>query len=111
MADLQVRRHMAWHYPADLAAALLAFGLAPQPHTPPIVVRDGLNDLYRYELRRLRDRYLARTIAKPDYLAHVVVLRKKYWPLTLQVDGWERICAPPASASSPGYPARSGSQR
>ena len=68
------------------------FGLAPGRETPPSVVRDALNDLYRYELRRMRDALLAGRIAKPDYLDHVIALRKKYWPLTLPLDGWERLC-------------------
>jgi hypothetical protein len=93
---------MRWSYPPELADALAAFGLAPSPHTPPLVVRDALNDLYRFELRRLRDEYLAKRIAKPDYLAHVVVLRKKYWPLTLQLPAWERICG--ATVSEPSSP-------
>ena len=36
------------------------------------MVHEFLNDLYRYELRRLRDRLLRREIPKPDYYAHVV---------------------------------------
>ena len=91
-----------WRYPPDFVAALAAFGLVPTSRTPPVLVRDALNDLYRYELRRLRDRYLARAIAKPDYLAHVIVLRKKYWPLSLQIDGWERLCA--STAAEPSSP-------
>jgi hypothetical protein len=82
-----------WNYPDELLAALGAFGLAPGHATPPVVVRDALNDLYRYELRRMRERLRAGEIAKPDYLDMVIALRKKYWPLTLPLDGWERHCA------------------
>jgi len=81
-----------WNYPDELLLALGAFGLAPGRETPPSVVRDALNDLYRYELRRMRDALLAGRIAKPDYLDHVIALRKKYWPLTLPLAGWERLC-------------------
>ncbi len=81
-----------WQYPDELAEALARFGLAPTGRTPPLMVRTALNGLYRYELRRLRDRLLARQIQKPDYLAQVVVLRKKYWPLSLLPAAWERIC-------------------
>ena len=81
-----------WNYPDELLLALGAFGLAPGRETPPSVVRDALNDLYRYELRRMRDALRAGRIAKPDYLDHVIALRKKYWPLTLPLAGWERLC-------------------
>jgi hypothetical protein len=86
-----------WQYPRELGDALALFGLAPRPSTPPSVVRDQLNDLYRFELRRMRDRLRAGAIPKPDYLERVVALRKHYWPLTLPLLAWERICAGPES--------------
>ncbi len=86
-----------WSYPPELAEALATFGMAPSGHTSPTLVRTALNALYRYELRRLRDRYLARQIAKPDYLDVVVHLRKKYWPLSMLPEVWERICGNPDS--------------
>jgi hypothetical protein len=81
-----------WRYPPELSTALAGFGLAPSSVTHPRRVRDALNGLYRYELRRLRDRLLAREIEKPDYLAEVIALRKKYWPLSLLPEAWEDIC-------------------
>ena len=84
-----------WTYPDELLAALGDLGLAPTPATPPAAVRDALNDLYRYELRRLRDRLLAGGVAKSDYLDLVVALRKKYWPLTMPLDVWEKLCGLP----------------
>jgi hypothetical protein len=82
-----------WRYPSELRSALVGFGLAPVASTPPLLVREALNDLYRYELRRMRDRFLAGGIAKGDYNNLVIVLRKKYWPLTLTPDAWQRLCA------------------
>jgi hypothetical protein len=55
-------------------------------------VRQALNALYRFELRRERDRLLARKIARPEYLAIVIALRKKYWPLSMLPEVWEKIC-------------------
>jgi hypothetical protein len=81
-----------WSYPPELRDAVAAFGLSPGPATPPAVVRDQLNDLYRYELRRLRDRLRAGDVEKADYVGLVVGLRKKYWPLTLTPAAWEKIC-------------------
>jgi len=67
-----------FRYPEELLAALGAFGLAPRATTPPAVVRDALNDLYRFELRRMRDRLRAGHIAAADYYGLVVALRKHY---------------------------------
>ena len=83
-----------WTYPADLTAALLEFGLAPADRTDPLFVRDALNDLYRYELRRLRDRYLANEFEKHEFHEHVIRLRKKYWHLTLLPRTWTKVCLP-----------------
>ena len=71
---------------------LLAFGLKPTTATPPSLVRDALNDLYRFEIRRLRQRMVDGLVEKARYSDEVIVLRKKYWPLSLQHDKWELIC-------------------
>ena len=81
-----------WTYPPELADKLGEFGLAPRPGTPPRLVRDQLSDLYRYEIRRLRSRLLAGEFPKSDYTTHVISLRKKYWPLSLTPEQWEKIC-------------------
>ena len=46
-----------WLYPPDLRDALAGFGLAPRTDTPPALVRDAVSDLYRYEIRQLRDSF------------------------------------------------------
>jgi len=81
-----------WTYPDELRDTLLNFGLAPTAATPPSVVRDAMNDLYRYELRRMRDRLRAGVIEKAAYLDFVIALRRHYWPLTLPLPAWEKIC-------------------
>ena len=81
-----------WTYPAEWLDALGTFGLAPRPATPPRFVRDALNDLYRYEIRRLRDRLRSGIVAKPDYIGLVIALRKKYWLLSLVPEAWETVC-------------------
>jgi hypothetical protein len=81
-----------WSYPPEFLDALATLGLAPTAATPPAIVRDALNDLYRYELRRMRDELRLGRIPKAEYLGLVVALRKKYWPLTFSLDAWERIC-------------------
>ena len=84
---------MSWTYPSELIEALPRFGLAPRPDTSPRLVRDHLSDLYRYEIRVLRDRLLAKEFPKTDYIGHVIALRKKYWPLALTPEQWEEICS------------------
>ena len=82
----------SWSYPTELAEALLIFGLRPTSTTPPMVVCDALNDLYRYEIRRLRQRLLDGEVQKAHYVDEVITLRKRYWPLALQPRDWEKIC-------------------
>lgn len=84
--------HETWSYPPDLVEALQAYGLRPTPTTPPLVVRSALNDLYRYEIRRLRQRLLDGYVEKARYVDEVIALRKRYWPLSLQTGQWEKIC-------------------
>jgi hypothetical protein len=85
-------------YPPEFMEALGGLGLAPTPETPVELVRDALNDLYRFELRRLRDRHRRGELPKPQFLETVVRLRKKYWLLTLPLPGWKKICEPTSSA-------------
>lgn len=80
-------------YPPEFLESLAAFGLAPGPTTPPALVREALNDLYRYELRRERDRLRAGATEKSAYLDIVISLRRKYWLLSLTLPAWERACA------------------
>jgi hypothetical protein len=82
----------SWSYPPELLEALPSFGLLPRETTPPAVTRDALSDLYRYEIRRLRDRLRAGEVEKQDYQGLVIALRKKYWPLSLTPEAWEKIC-------------------
>lgn len=79
-------------YPPEFLDALGSLGLAPRPDTPAAFVRDAVNDLYRFELRRLRDHYRAGQVPKPAFLEAVVRLRKRYWVLSLSAANWQRIC-------------------
>ncbi|MEO6223401.1 MAG: hypothetical protein ABIP90_09130 [Vicinamibacterales bacterium] len=81
-----------WNYPPELMDVLVSFGLKPATTTPPSVVRAALNDLYRFEIRRLRQRLVDGRVEKARYVDEVVVLRKRYWPLSLQPGQWEKIC-------------------
>jgi hypothetical protein len=80
-----------YRYAAEVIDVLGAHGLAPNASTPPTVVRDALSDLYRYEIRRLKQRFLRGEILKPDYSQHVIALRRRYWLLSVPVVHWAEM--------------------
>ena len=75
-------------YPQEILDELAGHGLMPRPGTPPQLLRDAVRDLYKYEIRRLRDRFLAGGIPKPEYSGHVIELRKRYWILSVPTGMW-----------------------
>ena len=77
-------------YVPELLEALAALGLAPRSETPPERVREAVNDLYRYELRRLRDQLVSRAIPKAGYSDRVIELRRRYWMLSLPLHLWTK---------------------
>ena len=52
--------------------------------TRPELVRDFVRDLYKYEIRRLRERYLRGEFPKIEYAERVDALRRRYPVLALQ---------------------------
>jgi hypothetical protein len=79
-----------YEYAPEALEVLAGHGLRPGPGTRPAAVRDALNDLYRYEIRRLRQRLLAGEIPREAYSGYVIGLRKQYWLLSVPVDRWVR---------------------
>ena len=79
-----------YRYKENILAQIADHGVRPTPETPPERVHEFVNDLYRYELRRLRDRLRRREIAKPDYYDLVVGIRRRYPVLALKP--WQWIC-------------------
>ncbi len=71
-------------YRADVLAHLLCHGVRPVEHTRPELVRDFVRDLYKYEIRGLRERYLSKDFPKIEYAARVDDLRRRYPVLALQ---------------------------
>jgi hypothetical protein len=71
-------------YRDDVLARLETHGIRPRPTTRPELVREFVNDLYRYEIRRLRDRLLRGEFPKNTYYDRVVTLRNKYSILSLK---------------------------
>jgi hypothetical protein len=75
------------YYPRVLEQ-LWRHGVQPTPATPPQLVHDFVNDLYRYELRRLRDQLRHGEIPKPQYFDRVVEVRLRYPLLALKAWQW-----------------------
>jgi hypothetical protein len=73
----------AYRYRADVLAALPRHGIRPTPQTAPELVRDYVRDLYKWEIRRLRERYLRKEFAKQEYWQRVDDLRRQYPVLAL----------------------------
>ena len=70
-------------YRAEVLALLLVHGVRPTDHTRPELVRDFLRDLYKHEIRRLRERYLRKEFPKIEYAQRVDDLRRRYPVLAL----------------------------
>ena len=77
---------MEYRYRRDVLERLEAHGICPRVTTPPERVREFVNDLYRYEIRKLRDCLLRGEFPKHTYLDRVVTLRNKYSVLALRPD-------------------------
>jgi hypothetical protein len=72
-----------FRYRSDVLEQLLRHGVRPTGRTRPDLVRDFVRDLYKYEIRRLRERYLRREFPKVEYAGRVDALRRRYPVLAL----------------------------
>ena len=73
-----------FRYRPDVLEHLLRHGVRPTDRTPPRLVRNFVRDLYKYEIRCLRERYLRRDFPKIEYARRVDQLRRRYPVLALQ---------------------------
>ena len=67
---------------------LARHGLIPGPATSAERLREQINDLYRIEIRQLRDRCRAGQFSTKELPAHVVELRKRYILLSIPIAQW-----------------------
>ena len=81
---------MVHHYRPEVLEALEAHGVRPTPRTPPRLAHEFVNDLYRFELRRLRALLVRGEIPRREYSRHVVALRKRYPLVSLPLRHWTR---------------------
>jgi hypothetical protein len=72
-----------FRYRPDVLEHLLRHGVRPTSRTRPALVRDFVRDLYKYEIRCLRDRYLRDDFPKKEYAGRVDALRRRYLVLAL----------------------------
>ena len=79
---------MEHKYRESVLSELARHGIIPSSDTPPEVAHDFVNDLYRYEIRTLREKMRSGLIPKHQYAAKVEELRKRYPVLSLPKDYW-----------------------
>ncbi len=60
----------------------------PTEHTPPALVRGFVNEIYKFELRKLRDRYVRGEFPKREYHRLVIQIRDRYPVLALRPREW-----------------------
>jgi hypothetical protein len=86
--ELEAAAVKTYRYRADVLEQLERHGVRPTSSTRPELVHEFVSDLYRYELRRLRDRLVRHEIAKDGYFDRVVALRRQYPLLSLKAPDW-----------------------
>jgi hypothetical protein len=77
-----------YRYKPEILAQLAEHGVIPKATTPPTAARGVVNDIYRYELRKLRDRYLVGEFSKQDYYLKVVEVRNRYPVMAVLTRHW-----------------------
>jgi hypothetical protein len=75
-------------YKPEVLDELARHGLRPRPTTRPERLREHINDLYRIEIRKLRDRCRAGEFSTRELPGHVVQLRKRYLLLSIPIARW-----------------------
>lgn len=72
----------------EVLEALAEHGLQPRPDTSLARLREQINDLYRIEIRKLRDRCRAGEFPTTELAPRVVELRKRYMLLSIPLERW-----------------------
>ena len=77
-----------FHYRPEVLEQLLRHGVRPTEQTRPELVHEFVSDLYRHELRMLRDRLVAKEFPKPEYFGRVVDVRNRYRVIAMRPRDW-----------------------
>jgi hypothetical protein len=75
-------------YHPEVLDELGRHGLCPRPETLPAQLREQINDLYRIEIRALRDRCRAGEFPVQELPGRVVTLRRRYVLLSIPTERW-----------------------
>ena len=75
-------------YKAEILEELARHGLRPRADTLPARLREQINDLYRIEIRKLRNRCRAGEFSTRDLPDRVIQLRKRYLLLSIPLPLW-----------------------
>ena len=75
-------------YRLDILEWLSRHGVQPRDRTPPELVHEFVSDLYRHEIRRLRERLLRHEFPKSTYAARVIELRRRYPIISMRPADW-----------------------
>jgi hypothetical protein len=81
-----------YRYHSEILEELARHGIRPLPASAPQQLRDAVRDLYKYEIRRLREDLLAGRIRKADYAGRVIELRSRYPLLSIPLQLWTAPC-------------------
>ena len=83
-------------YKPEVIDELARHGLRPGPDTSPATLREQINDLYRIEIRKLRERCRAGEFSTRELPAQVLELRKRYMLLSIPFARWTETDDPAA---------------
>jgi hypothetical protein len=72
----------------EVLEQLAEHGLRPGPDTPLALLREQINDLYRVEIRTLRDQCRAGVFPTTQLAPRVVELRRRYLLLSIPTAQW-----------------------
>ena len=79
---------MSFAYRRDILDALWRHGVQPTHETDPELVRNFVRELYKYEIRLLRKRYMHGDFPKGEYWTRVDALRRRYQVLATPSRLW-----------------------
>ena len=84
-------REGPFRYRAEILAALRLHGVVPTARTRPELVHEFVSDLYRFEIRRLREQLLAGRFPKKEYADRVIALRMRYPIISQRANDWLEV--------------------
>jgi len=73
----------------EVLDALAAHGLRPRDDTRVALLREQINDLYRIEIRALRDQCRAGVFPVNELAPRVIELRRRYLLLSIPTQQWD----------------------